>query len=209
MPTDIMVTTTVGTINLLGKEFTEFSDKTLNDYGVKGIGYDSVTSKDETEVYFYGRKTDVERFLREVYGCEAGEEYTYFQNEFQADIIFFNFTIIDRYLQDTGWRHTSQEGLKNGEEVVTHFYDKPASDGTNVRFYFPAAKEGSPIEFSVINYQNLMDGPLDGKSFEENTISDGIDYAEIMVEGQTLSEAAQAWLNRGGNELNLRPEVDY
>lgn len=210
MPTDIMVTTTVGTIDLLGADFTKYSNKILDEYGVKGVGYDSVTSKDETEVYFYGRKVSIERFLREVYGAAEGEEYTYFENEFQADIIFFNFTILDSYLQDTGWEYSYQTSRgDDGSPLITRFYDKPAHDGNNVRFYFYAAEEGSPISFSVILYKSLMDGPLEGKSFDENTVSAGVDYAESLIEGEEMASSTQQWLNRRGHELNLRPDVDY
>lgn len=210
MPKDIMVTTTVGTIDLLGSDFTKYSDKILDEYGVKGVGYDSMTAE-ETEVYFYGRRVDIERFLREVYGAAEGEEYTYFENEFEADVIFFNFTIIDRYLQDTGWTYSRQEGTgENGKRLIARFYDKRATDGNHVRFYFPpAAEEESPIEFSVILYKTLMDDPLEGKSFEENTVSAGIDYAESLVEDEGLDNSTQQWLNRRAHEINLRPEIDY
>lgn len=210
MPKDIMVTTTVGTIDLMGADFTKYSDKILDEYGVKGVGYDSMTAE-ETEVYFYGRRIDIERFLREVYGATAGEEYTYFENEFEADVIFFNFTIVDRYLQDNDWTYSHQESTgENGKRLIARFYDKHATDGNHVRFYFPpAVEEGSPIEFSVILYKNLMDDPLEGKSFEENTISAGIDYAESLVEDEELDSSTQQWLNRRAHELNLRPEIDY
>lgn len=209
MPKDIMVTTTVGTIDLMGADFTKYSDKILDEYGVKGVGYDSMIAE-ETEVYFYGRRIDIERFLREVYGSAEGEEYTYFENEFEADVIFFNFTIVDHYLRDTGWTYSYQENTgDNGERLITRFYDKPGNDGEKIRIYFPKTEDGSPIEFSVITYRNPLDGPLDGKSFEEHTVSAGIDYAESLVEDEELDSSTQQWLNRRAHELNLRPDIDY
>lgn len=208
MPKDVMVTTDVGTINLVGDAFAEYKDSIMNKYGVNVVSRGDL-APEQTEVYLYGRKADVEAYLREVYGCAEGEEDTFFESEFTGEIIFFNFTNIDRYLQDTGWIATSQEGLEDGKKLITRFYDKPASDGTNVRFYFPAAEEGSAIEFSVILYQDLMSDPLDGKSFTKETISAGIDYAESLVSKKPLSGPAQEWLNRGGHKLNMRPEFDY
>jgi hypothetical protein len=208
MPKDTIATTPVGTINLIGKDFADYVDKVAKEYGIKVMSQGK-SSATETEVCFHGRKNDLERFLRKVYGCAEGEEENFIDTEFDADIIFFNLTVLGNYLKDTGWKYTSHDYAEKGKNYSNRFYDNTASDGSTVRVYLAKVTDDSPIHFSVINYENPQDGILDGRAFEEGQVSEGIDYAESYLQEPEILSPAEAWLKRGGDKINLRPDIDF
>lgn len=209
MPQDIITTTAVGTINLTGHDFKDYVAKIAKEYGVMVINSGPGNTIHETKVCFHGRKNDLYTYLQDAYGCKPGEEETFIESEDMADVVFWNFTVMDHYLKESGWAYSYQEGKSKGQEFITRFYDNHASDGTGIRFFFSKMTEDSPLSFTVINYRGSDNEVLDGRAFSNDEIAEGIDYAESFLAKEPVLTPAEAWLKRRGDKINMRPDIDF
>lgn len=202
---DIIATTANGTINLSGKELSDYQEKVQSQYGVLSVNGGKGVNPGETIISFHGRKTDLLNFIVQSYGCEEGEEASFIDYEAEDEIFFWNFAVLDSYLRETGWEYTFQEG----DDYITRYYDKQAKDNTGVRFYFPRMNDMEPLNFSVINYAKMEDGPIEGNAFKEATIAKGVEYALSFLEQPVILSPQEAWMQRGGDMINHRGSVDF